>query len=365
MSSSPVRWLALLVVAMLIVAGVVQTRQRSAPPLVRHSTIALDTFVTVQAPARSDKDAAPLRAAMVESVSAMIAVGDALNFYDAESELSRANRSAEPFLASATLARALTTSMTTARETGGALDPSLGFLSRYIWRWDQENLRVPDPLHIMYARPFVGWQGIQVISTPAGVEIVRATPRLTIDLGAIGKGSALLAGAAALRRAGVESFLINAGGDLVAGARPERHRPWRVGIQHPRRRPGIYFTTVAIENEALATSGDYERYALLEGLRYHHIIDPKTLYPSTASLSATVIAPEPDIADVLATAAFVLGESAPAVLPRVGAALGCRPEAISVLVVLPSGRVVASDDGRWADAPARLTLLAPEDSLDP
>jgi thiamine biosynthesis lipoprotein len=136
----------------------------------------------------------------------------------------------------------------------------------------------------------------------------RPTCGTAVDLGGIAKGYAVDLAARALREAGVEDFIVDAGGDLfVAG--DKNGKPWRVGIQDPRD-PAKLFRIVTPAEGSLVTSGDYERYFLWEGRRYHHILDPRTGFPAPNCRSVTIFAPTSMDADAAATTVFVLGPEA-------------------------------------------------------
>jgi FAD:protein FMN transferase len=126
-----------------------------------------------------------------------------------------------------------------------------------------------------------------------------------INLGGIAKGYAVERAAALLRERGVEHALLNAGGDTrVIGDR--RGQPWIVGIRHPRQADEVV-TRLPLVDEAISTSGDYERYFEENGHRYHHIINPATGRPTEGILTVTVIGPDGTMTDGLDTAIFVLG----------------------------------------------------------
>ncbi len=130
-------------------------------------------------------------------------------------------------------------------------------------------------------------------------------PGMRINLGGIAKGYAVERGAALLRAAGIEHAMLNAGGDTrVLGDR--RGRPWVVGIRHPRV-DGEIVTRLPLQDEAISTSGDYERFFEEDGRRYHHILDPATGEPTEGVLSVTVIGPDATMTDGLSTTVFVLG----------------------------------------------------------
>ena len=133
---------------------------------------------------------------------------------------------------------------------------------------------------------------------------------MAIHLGGNAKGAALDAAAGVLADAGIERFLVDGGGDIVArGDGPKG--PWRVGIQHPRAERGKVLAAFRTEGGAVATSGDYERFVMVDGKRVHHILDPRTGRPADNCLSATVIVPlgphAGELADAWATALCVLG----------------------------------------------------------
>jgi thiamine biosynthesis lipoprotein len=134
-------------------------------------------------------------------------------------------------------------------------------------------------------------------------------PGRAIGLGGIAKGYAVDRAAAVLRSAGFLNFYIDGGGDvLVSGRRGPR--PWHVGVRNPRGGRNAILAVLSLEEGAVVTSGDYERYREIDGVRYHHIIDPRTGWPARESIAVTVYAPSAEAADALATAAFVLGPEA-------------------------------------------------------
>jgi thiamine biosynthesis lipoprotein len=131
------------------------------------------------------------------------------------------------------------------------------------------------------------------------------TPGVRINLGGIAKGYVVERAAAMLRERGVEHALLNAGGDTrVIGDR--RGQPWIVGIRHPRAADEVV-TRLPLVDEAISTSGDYERYFEENGQRYHHILNPATGRPTEGILTVTVIGPDGTLTDGLDTAIFVLG----------------------------------------------------------
>jgi len=129
----------------------------------------------------------------------------------------------------------------------------------------------------------------------------------SIDLGGIAKGYVVDRAAAVLKKQGLSSFLVQAGGDLYGAGRKPNGAPWVSGIQDPRGPQGSYFAVVDLEDHAFSTAGDYARAYMIGGKRYHHIIDPKTGYPATASRSVTIWARDAFTADAVDDGVFILG----------------------------------------------------------
>ncbi len=130
-------------------------------------------------------------------------------------------------------------------------------------------------------------------------------PNLQFDLGGFAKGYGIDLAFAYLKSKGFENAIVNAGGDLkVIGQRIDR--PWRIGIRHPRK-AGVLASLDVNDGESVFTSGDYERYFMYEGQRYHHILDPRTGYPASDFISVTIVTENASLADAAATALFVAG----------------------------------------------------------
>jgi thiamine biosynthesis lipoprotein len=188
--------------------------------------------------------------------------------------------------------------------TEGKFDVTFAALSG-LWRFDQDiDGRVPPRAEIEARLPFVDYRAV-TLDEKTGTVVLESTG-FQVNLGGIGKGYAVDRGAALLRAAGVNDFTIQAGGDLyVAGRRGDRS--WRAGIQDPRGPSGEVFAATDLSNLAFSTSGDYERFFLRDGRRYHHILDPDTGEPAPLCRSVTILAKSATVADGLSTGVFVLG----------------------------------------------------------
>jgi FAD:protein FMN transferase len=187
--------------------------------------------------------------------------------------------------------------------TRGKFDITFGALSD-IWRFDhdQDNI-VPDRQLIEARLTRIDYRAVQVDGTAQSAFITR--PGMRVHLGGIGKGYAIDRAIALLRDRGLTDFLIQSGGDLyVAGT--DGGKPWKLGIADPR---GTHdpFATLEMTNGTFSTSGDYERFFLKDGKRYHHLIDPDFGEPASGCRSVTIVTNRAVMADVLSTGVFIMG----------------------------------------------------------
>lgn len=142
-------------------------------------------------------------------------------------------------------------------------------------------------------------------TTPDKITLTSSNPTLQLDFGAFAKGYAIDQAIARLKQIGIEHAIINAGGDLRAIG-TKGARPWRIGIRHPKA-AGVIASIETSGDESLFTSGNYERFFDFNGERYHHIIDPRSGYPASGTVSVTVIHENAATADAAATALFIAG----------------------------------------------------------
>ncbi len=218
-----------------------------------------------------------------------------------DSETSALNRGAggAPLALSADLLELITVSLDWARRTDGAFDVTGGPLFE-LWEAAREQGRLPDAAEVQARRDLTGCDKLHVADGSARLE----RPGMKLGFGAIGKGFAADRMAAFLRAGGWRDFIVDAGGNLVlAGARGAR--PWNIAVRHPRE--AAPFATCRATDCAVATSGDYERFFEANGVRYSHIIDPRTGWPARGLAGVTVFARSGIDADALSTALFVMG----------------------------------------------------------
>jgi thiamine biosynthesis lipoprotein len=255
-------------------------------------------------------------------------IDESMSVYKPTSEVSKVNQQAgtQPVKIGPELFKLLTTALEYSRITEGAFDityASVGYL------YDFRERKRPTEEQIKSALPAVNYR--HVLLDPATSTVRFSQPGVRIDLGGIAKGYAVDCGIDILKARGYTHALVNAGGDSrVIGDR--FGKPWVIGIRHPDH-PDQVITRVPLTDSAFSTSGDYERYFDEGGVRYHHIIDPRTGHSASKVRSATVIAPTATRTDGLSKTAFVLG---PDEALRIYNGL---PD-VDAILVAPDGRIL-------------------------
>ena len=220
------------------------------------------------------------------------------------SELSRVNQAAgqEPVGVSAEIFSLLTRALEIADDTEGGFNIAIGPAVR-LWNIP-ESSRIPSAMELEIAAQYVDYRHIHLDTTRRTVFLEKLGMR--IDVGGIGKGFAAEKAAVVMREVGAIGGLVAVAGDFRVFGKRADGTAWPIGIQHPRQN-GKILATLDSTDEAISTSGDYERFFLKDGVRYHHILDPGTLQPARLCQSVTIVAPNATSADALATGVFVMG----------------------------------------------------------
>ncbi|WP_101447826.1 FAD:protein FMN transferase [Aquimarina sp. MAR_2010_214] len=187
--------------------------------------------------------------------------------------------------------------------TDGAFDISYASMDR-IWKFDNSMKEMPSEEDVTISVAKVGYQNIILDKEKSTVFLTQKG--MKIGFGAIGKGYAADKAKDLLISKGVSAGIINASGDMNTWGKQPNGSEWKVAITNPLNKNNA-FALLPVIDKAVVTSGNYEKYVTLEGKRYSHIIDPRTGYPSTGIVSATVFAPKAELADALATSVFVMG----------------------------------------------------------
>lgn len=189
--------------------------------------------------------------------------------------------------------------------TQGAFDITFGSIDKKIWHFDGTMTELPDSSLAREAVRLIDYRNVVIDEAAQTVFLKELGMR--IGFGAIGKGYAAEKAKALLQANGIESGIVNAGGDLTAWGTQPDGAPWTIGIANPDSKLDA-FSFLEISNAAVVTSGNYEKFVEIGGKRYSHIIDPRTGYPVSGLKSVTVIGPNAEMADALATSVFVLGK---------------------------------------------------------
>ncbi len=276
-------------------------------------------------------DAAKGEQAIDAVMAEMRRIDDLMSHYKPESQLSQINARAvqEPVQVDPELFDLIKLSTHYSEITEGAFDityASVGHL------YDYPHHVKPTEEQIKAALPGVNWRNM--LLDPVHHTVRFEHEGMRIDLGGIGKGYAVDRGIAILQARGFQHALVTAGGDSrIIGDR--MGRPWVIGIRNPDDKNKVV-TKIPIVNSAMSTSGDYERYFDEGGIRYHHIIDPRTGHSASKVRSATILGPTATQTDGMSKTAFVLGpEKALEIINRM-------PE-YDAIFVTPDGRILYSN----------------------
>jgi thiamine biosynthesis lipoprotein len=254
-----------------------------------------------------------------------------MSHYREDSEISRVNRDAgkKETKVSPEMLRMIERAIEFSSLSEGAFDITIGPVFRL---WNFREGKFPEEKNLRENLKKVGYRQIKIDRSRSSIFLQEEG--MEIDLGAIAKGYAVDSASAVLKEKGIENFLVNAGGDLKVSGSKEKGVPWIVGIQHPRL-PSQMVAKLSPRQAGVATSGDYKKFFIERGERYHHLLNPSTGTPARECQSVTVMAPSAMAADALATAVFVLG-------PKKGLALVKRMNDVHAIIVDRGGSVLVS-----------------------
>ncbi len=255
--------------------------------------------------ATSDKSRQAVSAVMSEAFKEIERVENVLSDWREGTELNRVNANAgvQPVAVSEETYKVVERAYHFSELSDGAFDITFNALWG-VWDFKKKPPTLPDAEEIKNRLPFINYRNVAL--NPKERTIFLKKKGMKIGLGGIAKGYTVDRVCALLEKNGLKNYIVVGGGDMrVSGSRGKA--PWKLAVQHPRKDGYLYWLDVT--NVAVSTSGDYERYFMLNGKRYHHIIDPKTGYPTRGVCSVTVINPHAHSmdADAMSTTVFVLG----------------------------------------------------------
>jgi thiamine biosynthesis lipoprotein len=276
-----------------------QSLPSSLPAVLRESRPLAGTTFAIEVIGR---DAAIVRRAMDAAFAEVARLENVVSEWRDDSEISAVNNTAGTgaVALSAELFGVINRAIWFAQLTGGAFDPSFAGCAQL---WSIPKKRIPAQAELAHCRRLTGYQSMRLDTGTSSITFGK--PGMRIGLGGIGKGYRVDRAAEILESFGLNSYVVNGGGDIRVSA-GELHGPWAVEIAHPRE-PDRRLGKIQLRRGAIATSGDSSWYFDQGGVRYHHIFDPRTGEPARASVAVTVIAERAIDADALATGLFVLG----------------------------------------------------------
>jgi thiamine biosynthesis lipoprotein len=319
--------------ALLIAFLLAGSPDRGAVRLAVETRELMATHVTVALVGVSGDEA---RRAFEAAFGAFERVEWAMNEWRPRSPLARINARAgrrRPVRAPADLCEVLRIGLDGARRTDGLFDPTWAALSD-VWVFDGSGRGHVPPREAVARRcRLVGHRRVELEPRAGGCAVRLPVAGMRLGLGGLAKGWAVDRAVERLRALGLADFLVQAGGDLYAAGK-RGDRPWRIGIRDPRGARDDVLGEIELGDAAFSTSGDSERWFEVEGVRYHHVIDPRTCEPARASRQSTVLARTATEAEVLTKATFILGGAG-------GLALAERNGAAAVIVDA-QGRIAVS-----------------------
>ncbi|MBI5875321.1 MAG: FAD:protein FMN transferase [Deltaproteobacteria bacterium] len=281
------------------------------------------------------KDEARLNAAAGAAFEEIKRLEGLMSHYKEESDVSRVNAAAGKEAAHVSIEtfEVIEAALEVSRLTGGTFDATMGALGN-VWHFtkdDKGELTPPSREQVKKLLPLIDYR--QIIVDKKNNTARLAKHGMRINLGGIAKGYIVGKAADVLKRHGIKKGIVHAGGDMVVFQEPD-DEPWLIGIQNPREKDKI-IGTIKAQNTAIATSGDYERFFIKDGARYHHIMDPSTGFPANKCRGVTIAAKDPMLADALSTAIFVMG-------PDEGMKLIEKLPDVEGLIIDADGRITVS-----------------------
>jgi len=308
---------------------------RFEPEKVDFQDIAMGTNVHFIAYTTPETRTDAVQAAITRALTEMRRLEGLLSEWRDDSEVSKINANPDQWIkvgpeTFSVIARALEAG----KQSHGTFDITFQAMSG-VWKFGsaaEAKPKVPPPATIEKLRKLVDYRTVQL---DPGERAVKLPKDHQIGLGGIAKGYIVDRAAGILKEAGVTAFLVQAGGDLYGAGRKPDGSAWVTGIRDPRGPEGAYFASLELTDHAFSTAGDYARSYVIGNRRYHHIIDPRTGYPATASRSVTVWAEDATTADAIDDAVFILG-------PEEGLKLVEATPGVGVVIVDKNNKVWVS-----------------------
>ncbi|MDD5465283.1 MAG: FAD:protein FMN transferase [Candidatus Omnitrophica bacterium] len=286
--------LSILIIAIITVGAFWIMRGSQAAPE-QQRRVMMTTYVTIYA--YGSKPA--VSKAIDQAFQRMQEVADKFNAHNPDSPLYAFNQNGTP-IKDKEILRVIKIAQDISKQSDGAFDITVYPLVKLWGFYGEDSGQIPPADKITEALSRIGYKHLIL----ANGQLKRDNENILIDLGGIAKGYVVGQGIQALKKAGVNSAIIQAGGDIYALGH-KKEKPWKIGIRHPRKEGILGYLEVV--DQAVMGSGDYERFFIKGSKRYNHIIDPKTGYPAKEAIGVTVIYPDPAVADAWGPALSILG----------------------------------------------------------
>ncbi len=318
------------VILLLFTSGCTTTRPDSVPVVVKRTQMQMGTLVTITSVASDRQRAQDAATAGFQEVRRL---EDLISTWIVTSELSRVNAAAgkEATAVSVDTMTVLESSLEMARLTEGGFNILVG---PAVEAWNVvDGQQIPSDAVLQAVRPLTDLRSLH-LNAPAGTAYL-AKAGMRVDVGGIGKGFAADRAVAAMQKAGATAGVVALAGDIRTFGRLPGGMKFPFGIRHPRQEEAV-LAFIDLQDEAISTAGDYERYFERDGVRYHHILDPLSLLPARDCQSVTVVARDGLTADGLDTGIFVMG----------------RERGLALIERLPGvGAVIVDRDGKiWVSS---------------
>ena len=223
---------------------------------------------------------------------------------DSETNLINQNAGIGPVVVSTETFDLIERSLRISQVTQGAFDITYGSIDKRLWNFDQHMTSLPDKETAKNMVRLINYRNVILDREKSAVFLKEKGMR--IGFGGIGKGYAAERAKLIMKRLGVESGVVNASGDLTAWGLQSNGKPWTVGIANPEAKHEV-FSYMSITDMAVATSGNYEKFVMIDGKKYSHTINPRTGLPVTGIKSVTIITTNAEIADAMATPVMIMG----------------------------------------------------------
>ncbi len=253
-----------------------------------------------------DTDSTVARENIALAIEEITRIENLISEWRSETQVSEVNRNAgiRPVTVNRELFELTGRALHYSRMSDGAFDISTAAMDR-VWVFDGTMTELPDPETVRRSVEKVGYEWIELDSALCTIYLSRKG--MKIGFGSIGKGYAADRAKKLMQNRGVQAGIIDASGDIATWGMQPGNKPWRIGVSHPFKAHKM-IRVLRLKDEAVATSGSYRKFAEIDGVRYAHIINPVTGYPSSGITSVTVYGPSAEFANALSTSVMVMGK---------------------------------------------------------